>query len=339
MEYGRARKHRAVAALIILEIAEDDERVIKKGKTRKWIRRRKEKGYFDNIVRELSIEDTAAYKEVMRMSHEEFLYILRSMEKDFTYYAALRRTRVLGGNEVICPKARLTVTIRFLASGETYRSLSFQFRMSRGAISYIVKDVCNAIIKNLSPVFLKVPSSQEEWLEISAKFAERWQFPNCIGALDGKHIVMQPPSESGSHYFNYKHTHSIVLLAVAGPDYECLYADIGTNGRVSDGGVWSKCSLANNLASGNALSLPPPKCLPFGTQKVPYVLAGDDAFALKPYLMKPYPQSGLTEDRRTYNYRHSRARRISENLFGIIANRWRVFRSVNCYPPKQLKSC
>ena len=184
MEYGRALKRRAVAALIILEIAEDDERVIKKGKTRKWIRRRKEKGYFDNIVRELSIEDTAAYKEMMRMSHEEFLYIQRSIEKDIT------PNQVLGGNEVIYPKARLTVTIRFLASGETYRSLSSQFRMSRGAISYIVKDVCNAIIKNLSPVFLKVPSSQEEWLEISAKFAERWQFPNCIGALDGKHIVM-----------------------------------------------------------------------------------------------------------------------------------------------------
>ena len=316
--------------MIILEIAEDDERVIKNSKTRKWIRR-KEKGYFGNIVRELSIEDTAAYKEMMRMSHEEFLYILRSIEKDIT------PNQVLGGNEVICPKARLTMTIRFLASGETYRSLSFQFRMSRGAISYIVKDVCNAIIKNLSPVFLKVPSSQEEWLEISAKFAERWQFPNCIGALDGKHIVMQPPSESGSHYFNYKHTNSIVLLAVAGPDYECLYADIGTNGRVSDGGVWSKCSLENNLANGNALSLPPPKCLPFGTQKVPYILAGDDAFALKPYLMKPYPQSGLTEDRRIYNYRHSRARRISENLFGIIANRWRVFRSVILLPPKTIE--
>ena len=233
MEYGRAWKRRAVAALIILEIAEDDKRVIKKGKTRKWIRRRKEKGYFDNIVRELSIEDMAAYKEMMRMSHEEFLYILRSIEKDIT------PNQVLGGNEVICPKARLTVTIRCLASGEMYRSLSFQFRMSSRVISYIVKDVCNAIIKNLSPVFLKVPSSQEEWLEISAKFAERWQFPNCIATLDGKHIVMQPPSELGSHYFNYKHTHSIVLLAVAGPDYECLYADIGTNGRVSDGGVWS----------------------------------------------------------------------------------------------------
>ena len=97
-----------------------------------------------------------------------------------------------------------------------------------------MKEVCNAVIKNLSSVFLKVPSSEEEWLEISAKFEERGQFPSCIGALDGKHIVM---SESGSHCFNYKHTHSIVLLAVAGPDYECLYADIGTSGKVFDGGV------------------------------------------------------------------------------------------------------
>ena len=117
-------------------------------------------------------------------------------------------------------------------------------------------------------------------------------------------------------------------------DYGCLYADIATNRRVSDGGVWSKCSLANNLANENALSLPPPKCLPFGMKKVSYVLAGDNAFALKPYLMKPYPQSGLTEDRRIYNYLQSRARRISENLFGIIANRWRVFRSVILLPPQ-----
>ena len=65
---------------------------------------------------------------------------------------------------------------------------------------------------------------------------------------------------------------------------------------------------------------------------------GDDAFALKAYLMKPYPQSGLTDDRRIYNYRHSRARRLSENLFGIIANRWRVFRSVILLPPETIEN-
>ena len=53
--------------------------------------------------------------------------------------------------------------------------------------------------------------------------------------MDGKHIVMQCPAKVGSYYYNYKGTHSIVLMAVAGPDYKCLYADVGTNGRVSDG--------------------------------------------------------------------------------------------------------
>lgn len=125
-------------------------------------------------------------------------------------------------------------------------------------------------------------------------------------------------------------------MAVAGPDYECVYADVGTNGRVSDGGVWNKCELTKAIEDGTVV-LPPPKCLPFGVQKLPYVFVGDDAFVLKKHMMKPYPQHGLTEDKRVYNYRHSRARRISENLFGILANRWRVFRSVFLLPPDTIE--
>ena len=183
----------------------------KEGQQRNGRTRREEQGYYDNIVRELSIEDTAAYKEMMRMSYEEFLHILNIIEKD------IAPTQIFGGHKVIPAKARLTVTIRFLATGETFRSLSFQFRISKGAISYIVRDVCDAINKNMSPLYLKVPSTMEEWLEISGKFEERWQLPNCVGAIDGKHIVMQPPPEAGSHFFNYKHTHSIILMAIAGP--------------------------------------------------------------------------------------------------------------------------
>ena len=71
--------------------------------------------------------------------------------------------------------------------------------------------------------------------------------------------------------------------------------------------------------------------------EVPYVFVADDAFALKEHLMKPYPHSGLTEDKRIYNYRHSRARRISENCFGITASRWRVFRTAIVLPPDTIK--
>ena len=109
-------------------------------------------------------------------------------------------------------------------------------------------------------------------------------------------------------------------MAVASPNYECLCADIGTNGRTSNGGVWNKCGMSKAI-EGGSLSLPPPKGLPMGFTKVPYVFVGDDAFALKPYLMKPYPQHGLDLEERVYNHRHSRARGLSENLLGILANR------------------
>ena len=322
-------KRKAVAAVLISEFLVGDQ--VKRGKTRDWVKRRNEKGLFSNLVKELSIEDRSAFKEMMRMNYEDFLQVLGYIERDIT------PKPINGGHEVIPPKARLAVTLRFLATGETFRSLSFQFRISKAAISYIVMEVCTAIFKNMAGQFLRTPETADEWKEIGRKFEIRWQFPHCIGAIDGKHLVIQPPPGAGSKFYNYKKTHSVVLMAVVGPDYECIYADVGTNGRVSDGGVWSKTSLARAIQD-NEMSLPESEALEYGVKKVPYVFVADDAFSLKPYLMKPYPQSGLNEEKRIYNYRLSRARRISENFFGIIANRWRVFRSIILLPPEKVQA-
>ena len=55
-------------------------------------------------------------------------------------------------------------------------------------------------------------------------------------------------------------------------------------------------------------------------------------------MIKPYPQQNLTADKRVYNYRHNRARRISENLFGILANRWRIFFTTINLEPKHVEN-
>ena len=228
----------------------------------------------------------------------------------------------------IKPDERLAVTLRYLATGESFKSLEFQFRISRTAISNIVVETCQAIFNVLSRDFLKLPSTPEEWLYLASIFEKRWNFPNGIGAVDGKRITIQQPGKSGSHYYDYKGHNSLILLAAVGPQYEILWADVGANGRVSDGTVWQKCALKQALtADGNPLNLPQPKPLPGRSKPVPFVLTGDDAFALTKYMMKPYPQSGLDTEKRIFNYRLSRNRRISENAFGIMANRWRILRS------------
>ena len=134
------------------------------------------------------MEDTQGYKEMLRMDHQCFTYILSAIEKDITP-GELEK----GGLKPIHPDERLTLILRFLATGKTYRSLSFQFRISRSAISYIVQEVCSAIMKRLSPLFLNTPNTEEEWLHIADTFNSRWNFSNAIGAIDGKHVTIHLP--------------------------------------------------------------------------------------------------------------------------------------------------
>ena len=78
--------------------------------------------------------------------------------------------------------------------------------------------------------------------------------------MDGKLIVIRPRTGSGSYYFNYKHTFSIILLAVVDANYKFIYIDVGCNGRISDGGVFKNCSLFNAMEN-NTLQIPPPEPL------------------------------------------------------------------------------
>jgi hypothetical protein len=89
----------------------------------------------------------------------------------------------------------------------------------------------------LSTVFIECllfqfPPSKNEWLKIGNEFEEKWQFLNCLGAVKSKQII--PPKGSGSFFWNYRGSNSIVLLATANVDYEFIYCDIETDGCISN---------------------------------------------------------------------------------------------------------
>ena len=132
--------------------------------------------------------------------------------------------------------------------------------------------------------------------------------------MDGKHVQLKCPVNSGSYYFNYKSSFSIVLWTYA--DYKFLYVNVGCNGRISDGGVFRNSSLSN------ALSLNTLNIRLSDSESRPYVVVADDAFPLKTYMMKLYAFKNLCTEIRVFNYHISRARRVVENTFGILVNRF-----------------
>lgn len=178
--------------------------------------------------------------------------------------------------------------------------------------------------------------SKFEWKNISLEYNEKWNFPNCLGAIDGKHIVIQCPFNSGSEYYNYKGTFSIVLMAIVNANYSFTYVDIGCQGRISDSGVFRNTSLFKKLET-NELMLPQEEILPNTNVSLPYVFVTDEAFALSKNVMKPY--SGIYEkgnSKRVFNYRLSRACRVVENVFGIMTSVFRIFRGPILLEPEKV---
>lgn len=230
--------------------------------------------------------------------------------------------------EAISPAERLTLTLRYLASGNDQQSLSFSYRIGKATVSNIIHETLTAIWSVLKDRYLRPPEKQADWLRISNEFETAWNLPHCVGAIDGKHIAMQCPRKSGSLYYNYKGFFSIVLMAVCDGNYNFTLVDIGQYGSNNDSGVLSNSEMGKAFEDGT-INFPAAVHLP-GCNQLPsllYFIVGDEIFALKPWLMRPYPGRNISEERSIFNYRLSRARRVIENCFGILVARWRIFRS------------
>ncbi|XP_055308267.1 putative nuclease HARBI1 [Sitodiplosis mosellana] len=159
-----------------------------------------------------------------------------------------------------------------------------------------------------------------------ADFYSKWNYPNVCGAIDGKHVRIRCPSNAGSAFFKHKDVHSIVLLAIVDAHYKFIALDVGSYGREGEAGIFLKSEMGKLINSGN-FNIPPSAALPSTNIVLPNVILGDEAFALTDSMMKPYPRGQSLRDvtKAIYNYRHSRARRTTENCFGIMSAYFRIF--------------
>ncbi|XP_068244045.1 putative nuclease HARBI1 [Palaemon carinicauda] len=304
-----------------------------KRKRRKWAQQwylcRERFGHAP-LLNELRISEPDVFKNFLRMDRESFDKLLD-----------LVRPYIIKGNTVmrcaISPFERHSITLRFLATGNTFEDLKFLSAISPQAIGGIVIDTCTAINTCLQS-YIKMPQTAEERKELSNDFNKHWNIPHCVGALDGKHVSIKKPIASGSFYYNYKKHFSIVLLAVVNAKYEFIMVDAGMNGRVSDGGVMSHTNFSSLMEHGE-LQLSGAEPLHGGDSiDVPYFFVADEAFAMNENLLKPYSAMGnnvLDQERRIFNYRLSRGQSIVENVFGIRVSRYGVFQRPMMLAPEK----
>ena len=76
----------------------------------------------------------------------------------------------------------------------------------------------------------------------------KWNFPNCIGAIDDTAITIKVVPDTGS-YYNYKEFNKI-LMVIVDANYKFIYR---VNGKVSDGEVFDACTFSRLLLNESNL--------------------------------------------------------------------------------------
>jgi len=157
--------------------------------TRKfWVRpiftieRRLAQGASNNLVQEMIFEDREKFFNYFRIIPETFEKLLQIISPRIQKQFVIR--------EPISARIRLQICLRYLTSGDSMVSISYAFRVAHNTVSKIISETCDVIWDTLKEkVFLKL--TEDNWRKIADEFKEKWNFPNCIGAIDGKHIILQ----------------------------------------------------------------------------------------------------------------------------------------------------
>ncbi len=133
--------------------------------------------------------------------------------------------------------------------------------MAYNTICLLIAEVSSAKVGAYHEKVIVTPTTPDDWMVIANNKDRRWQYHHCIGAIDGKHVVIRKPKNAGSYYFNYKNFHSIVLMDLVDGDYKFTWVEVGANGTSSDVQIFEECGLKEAIQQ-LVIGLPPLDHLP-----------------------------------------------------------------------------
>ncbi|XP_075550343.1 uncharacterized protein LOC142583741 [Dermacentor variabilis] len=197
--------------------------------------------------------DIEYFKKYYRMTPHQFDFLLSLLRED------LQRKDVV--REPILPAKRLAMTLRYLSSGDLMQDIALSFSVVISTARMAVRDTCRTLWSRLQPLCMQKPETST-WLQIVERLGRTWQFPNFLGAVDGKHVHIN--------------------------NCNFVVADVGVYGKQSDGGVLEQ-SIFGQLLDKGKLQVPRDLLLPNTALPAPCAFIGDEAFQLRTDFLRRYP--------------------------------------------------
>ena len=182
---------------------------------------------------------------------------------------------------------RVGLALWRLATGNSYRSCGLQFGLGKSTAKIICSEFEQAVF-DLKDRFITFPLTNEEIGEKIEEFEELYGIPQIVGAIDGCHIEINAPPQNHEDYFNRKQHYSVNLQAIVDAKLKFIHATVGCPGSIHDARVLRLSGLYDFAENEQILGGPMRNIN--GTEIGP-LLAGDSAYPLTNWLMKPLPDS------------------------------------------------
>ncbi|XP_011701560.1 PREDICTED: uncharacterized protein LOC105458158, partial [Wasmannia auropunctata] len=161
--------------------------------------------------------------------------------EELLYLVAPAITKQTLIREPLPPAERLSITLRYLSTGDSMHSMSYHYLVGVSTISNVIDETCTAIWNSICKKVIPLSKTTEEWLHIAKEFEKRWDFNHCIGAIDGKHVIIED-------------------------------APNAAYGRRSDGGIFKDSKIGLKFES-KKMNVPAPEPLSSGGPPLPYCYA------------------------------------------------------------------
>jgi len=157
---------------------------------REWLMNRDKYGMYEKLMKHLKQGDVKSFRNFVRMDPG----IFNQMVEELKPLIQKKRTN---WRKPLPAGLKLAIALRYVATGNSYKSLAYGFRVAPNTDVSIVSDMCQAVYDKYSETAFKFLTTTEGWKKVAQDFSGKWNFHHCCGCVDGKHVRIIAPPHSG----------------------------------------------------------------------------------------------------------------------------------------------